>query len=792
MSRAGGVFGKDRGWALLGAVRVLGALVLLAVGLASLARQRFRSDDVTIVSPPVARAALTRRVALVVLDGVRFDRFAATFPRTYELARSRGVLCPSTAGPLTFTVTGVYTLGTGAFPTLALLPQNFQARPLQADSLPASVTRAGKRTVVIGERVWSDLFGRHVARAVTVRDLGPYADEKLPGSELFERALSEEHCDLCVWHDPVIDHRAHLHGLFGQAYVEYARGLDEQLRSVESQGDGATTWIVTSDHGALDSGNHGGDQPETRASFFAAWGPGIVRGECPAPLSQADVPTLISVLLGAPIPAMSEGGVPAVLSTGDRVRRTELEAELVAQKRTLLSELARSRGVSVRAASSADEISRQIADLKQPSSLRLGLSILPVVLSVLLLLVAAQVDGTAFYAPLFWLGAGFVALQVLLAHYALPQLSLGAAGLAYGGTLLLLVIALAALLRRHSRRWGALLVFVAGASISVTEAHWVILVAPFALLLGAWFAAPYRARVALTLFVATASALITALGWTYVLDSTKDLQGARALLLTVPAAALYGWTTGGGSLTTRLSAPLSIPLLAFACPVALRPYLPLFVAGCMLLGRRWGASSLGALEGALLTLSNLQMGGLQWSFLLLVGAFAPRLLERAELERRLGERLAPWLRGAMLVALGYLFVVAEGNRISPSDVKVLAGFLGGALPLWLPLTGAMLCLYYSAGVILVLSSWSRQTTDVERVNRAAHSGGVLLGVKLLYLCSNFVWGGMSQGSWAKQLVECLLAASWLTAVLTISAFSRAAKGAQGLPAANIRAGALLA
>jgi hypothetical protein len=87
----------------------------------------------------------------------------------------------------------------------------------------------------------SDLSERHVARAVTVRDLGPYADEKLPGSVLLERALPEERCELCVWHDHGIDHQAHLHGLFGQSYVEYARGLDEQLRSVARRSDGATT-----------------------------------------------------------------------------------------------------------------------------------------------------------------------------------------------------------------------------------------------------------------------------------------------------------------------------------------------------------------------------------------------------------------------------------------------------------------------------------------------------------------------------------------------------------------------
>jgi hypothetical protein len=760
------------------AVRAFGALLLVAAAFASLARQRFRADDLTFVSPRVEREALTRKVALVVLDGVRFDRFLATFPRTHELARARGVFCPSTTGPLTFTVTGVYTLGTGAFATMALLPQNFQAQPVQEDSLPASLARVGKRTVVIGEQVWSDLFERHVARAVTVRDLGPYSDERLPGSALLARALAEDRCELCVWHDPGIDHRAHLHGVFGKGYVEYALDLDQQLSAVGSESDGATTWIVTSDHGSVDSGNHGGDQPETRASFFAAWGPGIRRGECPAPISQADVPTLASALLGAPIPAMSEGGLPAVLDAGEPARRAQLDAELLAQKRTLLCELGRARGTVVPPASGVEDITRQIASLKRPSSLRLGLSLLPLVLGVVLSLAAAQLDAAALRSAPLWVGAAFVGLQVLLAHYALPELSLTAAGLAYGGTVALLVAALVPLLRVRERSLAALSVFVAVASLAVTEAHWVILVAPLTLVLGAWFAAPRRARAAVTLGTALVSALITALGWAYVLDSTKDVQGAQALLLTLPAAALYGAVTRLGPWSQKLRAtpaPVAITLLAFASPVPLRPYLPLAVAACALIGRRFHASSLGALEGALLTLSLLQMGGLQWSFLVLAGALAPRLLDRAEWEGRLGERLSHWLRGGVLVASSYLFVVAEGNRISPSDVKVLAGFLGGALPLWLPLTGVLLCLYYSAGPILVLCSWLRQSAELERVKSGARAAVAILAVKLLYLGTNFAWGGMSQGSWAKQLIECLLAASWLTTLSLIAELWRRAE-----------------
>ena len=98
----------------------------------------------------------------------------------------------------------------------------------------------------------------------------------------------------------------------------------------------------------------------------------------------------------------------------------------------------------------------------------------------------------------------------------------------------------------------------------------------------------------------------------------------------------------------------------------------------------------------------------------------------------------------------------------------------------MPLTGALLCLYYSAGVVLVLSSWLRQSAGAPRVKRAARCAGAILAVKLLYLGTNFAWGGMSQGSWAKQMVECLLAASWLTALITIAELYRAARRAPAL------------
>ena len=117
------------------------------------------------------------------------------------------------------------------------------------------------------------------------------------------------------------------------------------------------------------------------------------------------------------------------------------------------------------------------------------------------------------------------------------------------------------------------------------------------------------------------------------------------------------------------------------------------------------------------------------------------------------------------------------------------------------LVGAVAAVVLAIGLLLVaLTNRAAQrtdnglfhlTADFERVTRAARCAGALLAVKLFYLSANFAWGGMSQGSWAKQLVECLLAASWLAAILITAGICGAAKGAQAVGTIDGRAGAFV-
>ena len=229
-----------------GRARPAAIILLLWTTLLSFAWLRFRPETVPSLSPPVARRALTSRLAYVVLDGLRDDLFRALLPRTAALARQRGVLCPVQTPTLTFTVTGIYGLGTGDVPTLSLVPNNFSARRLDVDSLPGAAVRSGKRAVLFGEPVWKDLFGSALVAGETRRDLGPYVTDWSASAELgFFQGLRSHACELCIWHDASFDKVGHRHGVFGDGYVAYARKMDADIaRAVDDAGP-ETTWFVT-------------------------------------------------------------------------------------------------------------------------------------------------------------------------------------------------------------------------------------------------------------------------------------------------------------------------------------------------------------------------------------------------------------------------------------------------------------------------------------------------------------------------------------------------------------------
>jgi hypothetical protein len=296
----------------LGAVVLLVALVLVMGILAMVLR---------IVAPPAPAAGLaarapfgpplTRRLALVLLDGVRFDvgTDPRRMPRLAERFRSHAS-AELWAEPISMTASAATVFGTGAHADLSLAIRNETAQPTFFEDLFTIARHAGLRTGTVGDPVWTGLYpeGWDVTRAETHQlavgiDDGEAALVSADALQKMDPPLA-----VAVYHFATPDHMAHGHGIASEAYETYIAGFDARLASLLDHFSADTTVIVVGDHGATMAGIHGSNTPEQRRTLILASGPGIVEGpHALPPVDDVDLAPTMAALLGLPTPRSARG-----------------------------------------------------------------------------------------------------------------------------------------------------------------------------------------------------------------------------------------------------------------------------------------------------------------------------------------------------------------------------------------------------------------------------------------------------------------------------------------------------
>jgi hypothetical protein len=758
-----------------GPYRCAPLLALIWATLVSFCGLRFHAHSVRDVAPNVQRAPLTERVVLVVLDGLRKDRFSALLPQVSAHAQQSGTLCTVECPELTFTATGIYSLGTGAQPTLALLPDNFRARPAEVDSLPWAVERAHGRTLLFGESVWLDLFGAHLESGVEERDQGPFASAKeTSAQDGLRAALRQQRCELCIWHDPHFDKLGHRLGIFSPEYAKYAREVDVALIAMIREAGPNTTWMITSDHGMTDSGSHGGAQAQSRSSFLAGLGAGVGHRECPSVVAQRDIPDLISVLLGAPMPYSSLGNVPDILSGLSSNQTQELQEEQLAHRVRLASRLVQRLDgaaaplprTSQEALSIIEQAHREtprglllLCLLPLLGSLWLGLRLLPrwpttVAWSLAILAVWGWVFGNVIY----------------------PRISFGdAARLYFLAAFLVCLWSLVSRRRRDPMQRLWLPIGVAFSVLATADSHWVAFLEPLVLVGLVWAITSHQSaprRFLSVLLSAAVGYAMTLAGWTHLVGGQHaGLSSGLGVLWGMGAGGLYGaWVHAEKGARSRFVTGLVFAggyLAAQLTPIALRPLWPVAVVAWVLLSSASTSTMLRRADALLLgcvALCSIQMGPIEWSVMLLLGTCVGRSLAIPRLRQALGADLSIGVRGAALLGLGYVWVVGQGSQLNFGDVRVLSGFLGGAIPMHLPLIVSLTSLYYAAPLLVALCVWFRTDPDIGAFRAVTRAATTLALLRLAFHLVCFTWGKMAWGSWEKQLLEVLLLLTWCHAI----------------------------
>ncbi len=260
---------------------------------------------------PKVGPALTDRVVLVLIDALRQDTSMnpPVMPYLNEL-RSQGAWATMHSRPPSFSDPAYSVLLTGAWPDISDGPaMNLDYADTPAwtqDNIFSAVHRAGLGTAVSGYYWFEKLIPEQdVSKGFYTPGEDAAADQDVLAAAL--PMLAGPYAFVLIHIDQVDYAGHHLGGTRDPRWNEAAGQADAYVREIAARLDfEKDTLIVLSDHGQIDRGGHGGQDPTTLVEPYIMVGAGVRKGPYPD-IQQVDVAPTIAVLLGTNIPASNQG-----------------------------------------------------------------------------------------------------------------------------------------------------------------------------------------------------------------------------------------------------------------------------------------------------------------------------------------------------------------------------------------------------------------------------------------------------------------------------------------------------
>jgi len=310
---------------------------------------------------PSEAGPLARRLVLFVADGLRADRFfelnkrgESRAPFLRDVILRQGAWGISHTRVPTESRPGHVALIAGFYEDVSAVTKGWKENSVEFDSLfnqSAETWSWGSPDILpmfakgaTGDHVHAHTYPSHW------QDFGSGANASLLDDWVFEEATkffakgqSDETLHHKLQQDKIvfflhllgIDTNGHGAKPHSAEYLANIELVDAQIKKFVSvvekfyAHDGATAYIMTSDHGMTDWGSHGAGDPEETMTPLVAWGAGVrkpmKRGHPHLgpeerlwglsnvdriDVHQADICALMSALLGSPFPVNSHGIVP--------------------------------------------------------------------------------------------------------------------------------------------------------------------------------------------------------------------------------------------------------------------------------------------------------------------------------------------------------------------------------------------------------------------------------------------------------------------------------------------------
>jgi len=351
-------------------------------------------------SPPAPGQPLgepsTRRVVFVLIDALRADTSLNTevMPFLSEM-RTQGAWATMHSRPPSYSEPGYTVLLTGAWPDTSdgpALNLDYEDIPTWTqDNLFSAAQRAGLKTAISGF-YW---FEKLVPQNAVSRSFYTSGEDQLADREVVDAALPWLHTgdiQFVLIHIDQVDYAGHHEGgPIDPRWDAAATRADDLLREIATALDlTQDTLFIGSDHGQIERGGHGGQDPVVLSEPFVLVGAGVRPGRYNE-VEMVDVAPTLAALLGTNIPASSQGQARTEMLTLSPEQETELQSALEDQQRQLLRAYQTAIGKSAPLEPGADIVSAYQKSLETArrahlnaerwprGTLALGLFLLPAV-----------------------------------------------------------------------------------------------------------------------------------------------------------------------------------------------------------------------------------------------------------------------------------------------------------------------------------------------------------------------------------------------------------------------------
>jgi len=362
----------------------------------------------------------TRRVVFVLIDALRNDTSLKpeAMPFLNEL-RQKAAVATMHSRPPSYSEPGYTVLLTGAWPDVSDGPTinlDYDKIPtFTQDDLFSAAHRAGLKTAVSGYNWFEKLIPQN---AVDASFYTP-GEDQAADRQVVDAALpwlKDGGYQLVLIHIDQVDYAGHHEGGPRDPHWDAAaQRADDLLRQIAATLDlSKDTLLVVSDHGQIDQGGHGGQDPIVLVEPFVLAGAGVKPGDY-GDVNMVDVAPTLAALLGANLPASSQGHVRTkMLLTLSPEKLPAIQSQLETQQSQLVQAYQAAIGRTVAPQPGADTVAVHQAALDAARDARLRSERLPrAILALAGLLIPALVLFRYRSRTVIWLLGGAVLYAVL-------------------------------------------------------------------------------------------------------------------------------------------------------------------------------------------------------------------------------------------------------------------------------------------------------------------------------------------------------------------------------------------